>query len=198
VFAHSGAHSIQGIDLSEEAIEYCIESYRTPNTSYAVGDAQSLTKLKDGEFDVVASFETIEHVPDVEAYLDEMVRILRPGGHFLVSTPDRRISSVFYRLLAHPHDKFHVREYTGQEFVRLVSTRFQIEACYGQAFVPRWLVFWPVQVFIKSFCRILGSPKARAFKDNLYSNGGDVELKPSELASGIPKYWVIACTRPDR
>jgi SAM-dependent methyltransferase len=135
-------------------------------------------------------------LPGVEAYLDEIKRILRPGGTFLVSTPDRRISSVLYCFFGRPANKHHVREYTERELLNLLSQRFRIVVCYGQAFVPWWLVFWPVQVFIKAFCRILGTTKARNFKDNLYSNEGNVEVVLKKSAFRIPKYWVISCVRP--
>jgi SAM-dependent methyltransferase len=195
ILATNGAYSVYGVDLSEKAVEYSLNYYNAPNVTFTVGNAQELTALSDSQFDVVVSFETIEHLPNVEAYLDEMARILRPGGTFLVSTPDRRIASVMHCFFGHPANKYHVREYTEREFLNLLQTRFQIKACYGQAFVPWWLVFWPVQFFIKSFCRILGTAKARDFKDNLYSNGGNVAVTPRESASGIPKFWVVSCVR---
>jgi SAM-dependent methyltransferase len=198
MLAKAGARNVHGMDLSEEAVEFCQENYDTPNATYSVANAQSLAAIADSEFDLVVSFETIEHLPEVEAYLDEMVRILRPGGRFLVSTPDRRIASVMYRLLGHPANKHHVREYTEKELLNLLSTRFQIEAMYGQAFVAWWLVIWPVQICIKSLCRIINTKRARSFKDNLYSRGGNVEVMKKPPTSKIPKYWVVSCVRPDQ
>lgn len=196
MLASSGALSVHGMDLSEEAVAFCRHRYNAINATYTAADAQKLTSVKDSQFDIVVSFETIEHMPDVEAYLDEMVRILHPGGVFLVSTPDRRISSVMYRFLGRPQNKYHVREYAQRDLLDLLSTRFEIKACYGQSFVPRWLVFWPVQFVIKTTCRILGTEKARDFKDKLYSNRGNAEVTPKESASGIPKFWVISCICP--
>jgi SAM-dependent methyltransferase len=195
MLAKSGARSVHGVDLSEETIAFCREHNNALNATYSVANAQKLTTLSDSAFDIVVSFETIEHLPGVEAFLDEMARILRPGGTFLVSTPDRRISSVLHCFFGHPADKYHVREYTEHELLNLLAQRFQIIACYGQAFVPWWLVFWPVQVFIKAFCRILGTAKARDFKDNLYSNRGNVEVTLKKSVFRIPKYWVISCAR---
>jgi 2-polyprenyl-3-methyl-5-hydroxy-6-metoxy-1,4-benzoquinol methylase len=193
MLADAGARSVHGMDISEEAVNLCIERNDKSNVTYSVANAQDLAGISDNEFDMVVSFETIEHLPDVEAYLDEIARILRPGGTYLVSTPDRRIVSTMYFFQRHPANPHHVREFTGRELLNLLSTRFEIEACHGQAFRPWWLVFWPVQVCIKSICRILGTAKARAFKDNLYSNGGNVEVAPRQSASRIPKYWVVCC-----
>ena len=158
-----------------------------PNVTYSVADAQKLTAISDGEFDVVVSFETIEHLDDVEAYLDEMKRILRPGGVFLVSTPDRRLASFWYWYLHHPANPYHAREYTESELLDLLSTRFQIKACYGQAFVPQWLVFWPVQYIIRVFRGIFNTARVRAFRDNLYTNGGNYEVVPKEPGTGGSK-----------
>ena len=196
LLAGAGARSVRGIDLSEEAVKFSREHYDAPNVTFTVASAEQLTPVRDGEFDLVVSFETIEHLPNVEAYLDEMVRILRPGGTFMVSTPDRRIASILYWLKRRPANQHHVREYTERELLDLLSKRFQIQAIYGQGFVARWLVFWPVQFLIKSFCRLLGTAKARDFKDKLYSNGGNVEVTAKELGRGrIPKFWLVSCVR---
>lgn len=51
-----------------------------------VGDACRLP-LRDGSVDLVVSFEAIQHVPDSGQALDEMSRVLRPGGHLVVTFP---------------------------------------------------------------------------------------------------------------
>jgi len=196
LLAKAGAQSVRGVDLSEEAVKFSRENYSAPNVTFTAASAEKLTPIQDREFDLVVSFETIEHLPNVEAYLDEMVRILRPGGRFLVSTPDRRIASNLHCFRGRPSNSHHVREYTERELLDLLATRFEIEACYGQGFTARWLVFWPVQFFIKSFCRLLGTAGLRNFKDNLYAGGGNVEVTPKHLGRGkIPKFWVISCVR---
>jgi ubiquinone/menaquinone biosynthesis C-methylase UbiE len=196
ILARAGAKSVHGMDLSPEAVEYCNEQKGAPNVSFTTANAQDLLGIPDSTFDVVVSFETIEHLPSMEAYLDEMSRILRPGGSFLVSTPDRRIGSVLYWLFRRPQNHFHVRELSERELLKVLSRRFQIEVRFGQAFVPSCFVVWPVQVAIKIFCRLVQSPRLIKFRDNLYSNGGHVEVIPANGVSGIPKFWVILCKKP--
>lgn len=41
------------------------------------------------KFDVIFSNNVIEHVVDIEAYLSEVLRVLKPGGHFFAKTPNR-------------------------------------------------------------------------------------------------------------
>jgi SAM-dependent methyltransferase len=196
MLAEAGAKSVLGMDISADAVRYSRQTYDGPNLSYAVADAQNLATVRDAEFDVIVSFETIEHLTDVEAYLDELKRTLRPGGTLLISTPDRRIASVLHPFLGHPKNPFHVREYTKSEFLGLLSTRFQIKACYGQAFVPGWRVFWPIQVLIKVLCRFFGEVKGREVRDRLYNNSGHVEVVHTNKNSGIANFWVAVCIRP--
>lgn len=52
--------------------------------------------FSDGEFDVVISSETIEHVENPRAFLRELVRVMRPGGRMILSTPN--VTAVSSRL----------------------------------------------------------------------------------------------------
>jgi hypothetical protein len=89
-----------------------------------------------------------------------------------------------------------VRELSERELLKVLSGFFRIEIRFGQAFVPHWLVVWPVQVAIKAFCRVVRSPALIRFRDNLFSNGRYVEVIPADGTSGIPKFWVVLCRKP--
>jgi SAM-dependent methyltransferase len=49
----------------------------------------------DRSFDVVVSFDVFEHIPDSDAHLREVVRVLAPGGRYLLQTPNKWTNSVF-------------------------------------------------------------------------------------------------------
>lgn len=79
----------------------------------------------DEKFDAVVSFETIEHVVEGQRFLDEMRRVLKPGGLFICSTPN-----IAYT--AHPW--YHVKEYEPREFFSIVLNKFKKTEKYGQYF----------------------------------------------------------------
>lgn len=75
----------------------------------------------DASFDCVISFQVIEHIRRDAEFVREIARVLRPGGCFIVTTPNAPMS-----LTRNP---WHVREYTAEELYRLLEPCFpQIEA----------------------------------------------------------------------
>jgi ubiquinone/menaquinone biosynthesis C-methylase UbiE len=119
------ASNVVGVDADEEAIAYARRRYAAPNAHFQVMDVASLD-FADSSFDVVCSFETIEHVPDRDAFLREAARVLRPDGTFLVSTPQVR------RTTEHPANPFHHVEYARADFERLLGSTFERVELYGQ------------------------------------------------------------------
>ena len=119
------AARVVGGDASEEAIAYAARRYARPNVEFSVMDAAALP-LEDASFDVVCSFETIEHLPDRETYLAEVVRVLRDDGVYLVSTPRAK------RTTHTPDNPFHHVEYDPGDFRALLLTRFAEVELYGQ------------------------------------------------------------------
>ncbi|MFI3285334.1 MAG: class I SAM-dependent methyltransferase [Rikenellaceae bacterium] len=77
--------------------------------------------FEDESFDFVISFQVIEHIKDDKLFVEEIRRVLRPEGSFIVSTPNIKMS-----LTRNP---WHVREYTKEEFSSLLGIGFsKIEA----------------------------------------------------------------------
>jgi 2-polyprenyl-3-methyl-5-hydroxy-6-metoxy-1,4-benzoquinol methylase len=75
---------IVGIDLDDPKLRAEWDARRRPNLEYRVEEATSLS-FEDGEFDMAAAIEVLEHVPEPEATLAEMARVAR--RHLLVSVP---------------------------------------------------------------------------------------------------------------
>ena len=72
--------------------------------------------FESGSFDFVVSFQVIEHIKDDTQFVREVARVLRPGGKFIVSTPNAPMS-----LTRNP---WHIREYTVEELQNLLSVSF--------------------------------------------------------------------------
>lgn len=79
--------TIIGTDFSSAAIDIAREKMPSnlTNLSYQVENAEQLT-FKDNEFDFVISCETMEHVFHPQLMSNEMYRVLKPGGQFLLTT----------------------------------------------------------------------------------------------------------------
>lgn len=68
---------------------------RQPRVRFVRGDATRLP-FADAAFDAVTMFDVIEHVPDDARALAEALRVLRPGGYLLLSTPNERWRFPYY------------------------------------------------------------------------------------------------------
>ena len=79
-----GERPIVGIDLDDPKLHALWEQRQTPNLTYQVMKAENLP-FADGEFDVAAAIEVLEHVPDPAHTVAEMARVA--SGHLLVSVP---------------------------------------------------------------------------------------------------------------
>jgi 2-polyprenyl-3-methyl-5-hydroxy-6-metoxy-1,4-benzoquinol methylase len=81
-----GLRSYVGMDISLERVRQARQNAGRGNCSWVVGDAQRMP-FKPQRFSRVVSLEVIEHVLQPPAYLDEVARVLEPGGVFIFSTP---------------------------------------------------------------------------------------------------------------
>lgn len=116
------ARSVTGVDRSPEAIAWARQRHAAENTNWRVADATA-TGLEPASFDLVTSFETIEHVQDDGALVAEFHRLLRPGGMLVCSTPNG------WPLEIATH---HVREYDRRAFEDVLERHFEVEQLYNQ------------------------------------------------------------------
>lgn len=77
-----GPESYIGLDVNPVGIEYCRRQHQLPNLDFVQGDAEELPFL-DASFDAVINVESSHLYPRFSRFLDEVGRVLRPGGHFL-------------------------------------------------------------------------------------------------------------------
>ncbi|MBA4317076.1 MAG: hypothetical protein C0412_01615 [Flavobacterium sp.] len=88
----SDANSYVGIDYSEEMVKACLN--RFPDKKFLTLDASSMKIFNDESFDIVIfSFNGIDYLPDWNSRIEcinEIKRVLRPGGHFFFSSHNSR------------------------------------------------------------------------------------------------------------
>ncbi|MDB5305643.1 MAG: Lipopolysaccharide biosynthesis protein, partial [Phycisphaerales bacterium] len=124
------AERVVGIDLDPEAVAHAARQYARPNLEFRAGSVDAIPIEGRGVFDMVVSFETIEHVGEEaqSRFCEEVVRLLKPNGILLVSTPDKAAYSDAPKY----HNEFHRREFYKGEFVELLSRFFPSVRLFGQ------------------------------------------------------------------
>lgn len=129
LLARAGAAKVVGVDVSGDALSWARAEFSIDGrTEFRLATADELP-ISDGEFDVVVSLETVEHVSAEAApkFIRTLARALRPAGKLILSTPINHGPDRF-----HPENPFHLREYTPAELGALLSPHFSIEQRLGQ------------------------------------------------------------------
>lgn len=146
LLARWGARQVVGIDISAEAIAAANRHFGHPSIRFLQGNAEQAPALLANEppFELVVSFETIEHVADPAALLRGLRQLCAPGGSILVSCPNDPAA-----LQPGDVNPYHNRSYTFEQF-RALS-----EGILGPA--AAWLIEAPV---VGLLLYALGDPAA--------------------------------------
>ena len=112
--AEQGATLVVGSDASAVALNYA-KKFKLQNL------------LPDDSFDLIVSYETIEHLGQDGTFLSECARVLKTDGLFLCSTPNKAMSIALG--INNPH---HVREYYPKDFFDIISRYFDEVQSFGQ------------------------------------------------------------------
>lgn len=125
------AKSVIGIDIDAASVEHARARYAEHhNLEFALGDMQSLP-LTDSCVDAVTCFEAIEHVENPRRVVEEVVRVLRPGGLLLVSTPNKAV----YADQRDYNNEFHIHEFYLPDLELLLGEYFPERDLLGQRVV---------------------------------------------------------------
>lgn len=121
------ARTVVGVDICDSSVRYSKIKYSNPNLNFLVGDADKFRS--ETKFDIIISFETIEHVSNVEDFLVNIKYNLAPNGFFIVSTPISEEGNC-----SNPVNIYHEREWGLLEFQKLLKNYFDIK----EVFVQKW------------------------------------------------------------
>jgi ubiquinone/menaquinone biosynthesis C-methylase UbiE len=76
--------SMTGMDLASNAVDLCNKNFISHNLKYITGNAESIP-LEDNSKDVIINVESCHAYGSVDSFLSEVKRVLRPGGHLLLT-----------------------------------------------------------------------------------------------------------------
>jgi 2-polyprenyl-3-methyl-5-hydroxy-6-metoxy-1,4-benzoquinol methylase len=124
--ANRGAKQVAGVDLSQNATAYANATYRMESLQFLSGDVTQMP-FSSRSFDLIISFETVEHLHDPDSFISECKRLLAPNATLIISTPNQEVHSS-----QGIHVPFHEREFLLEEFQSIISRHFQIQTIYGQ------------------------------------------------------------------
>jgi ubiquinone/menaquinone biosynthesis C-methylase UbiE len=126
ILRKAGAREVIGVDRSEETVVLAKRNFGMEGVEFHAGLAEDLSGL--GKFDVVVSFETIEHLKRPDKFLEETSRVLNDNGLLIISTPIRESGS----LATKPANPYHEREWSEDEFDALLRNYFPVCEPYFQ------------------------------------------------------------------
>jgi len=139
--------------------------------------------LTPASFDMVVSFQVIEHLDDPSIYLEAISRALRPGGVALLTTPNLLTSDC--------ENPFHVHEYTASELESCLSPYFEEVEMLGITATPETMVYFDERLRrIKSIMRVdpfgLRHKMPRGLIDWLFARFAIIVRRGIQQKDGLP------------
>lgn len=119
ILARYASH-VTGVDSNAAVISQASKKYNQKNLTFLTGTAEQIP-VADQQFDIVVSFETLEHLAAQEKMMAEIKRVLVPGGVLIISTPDKKN----YSDKRNHINPFHVKELYRGEFTALLTAYFK-------------------------------------------------------------------------
>ena len=147
---HQKGLNITGSDISQTAVDYAAGTY--PDIPWRVLGAENLP-FEDGCFDLVLSFDVLEHLHNVDSHLNEVRRVLKPNGSYLLQTPNKLTNIIFETL---KQRSLYWRTYHPS----LHSYRGLRRRLMRHGFVPQFLKMNTMNAYTLRKLQKIGLPKA--------------------------------------
>lgn len=86
------AYRYVGVDIDYESIEWAKFNHGGANREFYQLEAKDILVTGKNRFDRVFSFEGIEHIQEQEKFISDLFNILKSGGTFIISTPQKGVT----------------------------------------------------------------------------------------------------------
>lgn len=107
-----GAKEVVGVDISSTAISKAKKIFKLDNINFKTSNAEKMIHLPNSFFDLVVSFETIEHVNNPQKFLNEILRVAKKDATIIITCPN----DYFYYSDGVSSNKYHLKKYKFKEF----------------------------------------------------------------------------------
>ena len=128
ILGGASASSVLGLDGGFVATDWAKRNYARENVEFLQYDAQKIVALEK-KFDLIVSYETIEHLEDYTRFLDGVKQCLALDGTFIVSTPYRLPENTLNGKPRNPHHRI---EWTFLEFQAVLNSFFPVIQWFTQ------------------------------------------------------------------
>lgn len=115
-----GAKKVVGLDISEESIKQANKVFGEKGIEYLACDATNLSDFKDNTFNMIVSFETIEHLQNPLKFLKELKRVATKDAVIIITCPN----DYLYYPKENEYNPYHIKKYTFEEFKLLLNKVF--------------------------------------------------------------------------
>ena len=147
IMAMSGAKSVLGVDLSASAIKTASRFYNSKAVTYVQNDINQINK--EDCFDVITSFETLEHVENPLEFLHTLRNLSHSDSIFFLSTPN---GYCFKHYGDKPYNPYHLEEYQKDELLEMFERSG-----------------WVVEDYLGQYPMKEGSEEVEEYRDFIYS-----------------------------
>lgn len=135
-FLQSKAHFVVGADIDWHSVRYAQDEIVADSAAVVVGSGVALPFV-DNSFDVITSFETLEHLETRKEFLGELHRVMKQDGICLISTPNANYTQP---INGKPRNPFHVHEYGPEELIAELHQYFGRVEIVGQTLNQRFAI----------------------------------------------------------
>lgn len=195
---------VTGITLSPQQVQRGTElavEQKTPNAKFMVEDALEMPSFADNTFDIVWACESGEHMPDKKKYIEQMMRVLKPGGKFVMATWCQRDDSEIpfdardKRDLQYLYDEWSHPYFISKEaYKELVEDTGVMENVKAEDWVKETVASWRHTIWLG-----IKDPRGWIFKPRKYMrfirDGYCLERFHRAFKRGLLEYGMVTATK---